>query len=163
MTARPPARARDLRGVGATLALALLVTACTASQELDAQEAEGHYDEVVADLQEALEPLGHELVHAPATRSLELVDGVCIYTPGSYQADTLGADLAEEENWDAVLDAIDPVLEEHGFEPVGAPQRQGAVLMAATSDEHGAELSFGGTGTVRLTGAQVSAEACEGQ
>lgn len=163
MTARPPSRARTARAAGTALALALLVAACGGPQELDLQEAEDHYDEVVADLQEALEPLGHELVHAPATSSFELVDGLCTYTPGSYQADTLGADLAAEENWDAVLDAIDPVLEEHGFDTVDAPRQQGAVLMAATSDEHGAELSFGATGTVRLAGAHVSAEACDGQ
>ena len=163
MTTRPPAHARTVRGVGTALALSLLVVACGTPQELDAQDAEAHYDEVVADVQEALEPLGHQLVHAPATRSLELVDDVCAYTPGSYEAETLGADLAEEENWDAVLDVLDPVLVEHGFESVDAPERQGAVLMAVVEDEHGAELSLGGTGVVRIAGAHVSAEACEGR
>ena len=162
MTTRPPAHARTVRGVGTALALSLLVVACGTPQELDAQDAEAHYDEVVADVQEALEPLGHQLVHAPATRSLELVDGVCASPPAATGRDA-GADLAEEENWDAVLDVLDPVLVEHGFESVDAPERQGAVLMAVVEDEHGAELSLGGTGVVRIAGAPVSAEACEGR
>ena len=64
MTTRPPAHARTVRGVGTALALSLLVVACGTPQELDAQDAEAHYDEVVADVQEALEPLGHQIGRA---------------------------------------------------------------------------------------------------
>lgn len=115
---------------------------------------------MIADVQAAL---GHELVHAPATRSFESEGGECLFTPGGYEADGLGAELGVEENWDPVLESLDPVLEEHGFETVDAPRREGAILMIAVEDTYGAELSLGENGMVRIHGARVSAEACEGQ
>lgn len=161
--ARSPARPRTRAGGAAALTLAVLLTGCGAAQELDAQQAESHYDAVIADVQAALGPLGHELVHAPATRSFESDDGECLYSPGNYEADGLGAELGDEENWDPVLEALDPVLEEHGFGTADAPRREGALLMVAVEDAHGAELSLGENGMVRIHGALVTAEACEGQ
>jgi hypothetical protein len=159
-----PVRRRPRRspGAGVALCLALLVTACGSSQELDAAEAEEHYEAAVADVQAALGPLGYELVHAPATRSFAPDDGTCLYTPGNYEAEGLGADLGDEENWDEVLEVLNPVLEEHGFGTVDEPRREGAVLMAVVEDGHGAELSLGETGIVRIQGARVSPEGCEG-
>lgn len=158
--ARNPARPRSRTGGAAALALTVLLAGCGSVQELDPQEAESHYDAVIADVQAAL---GHELVHAPATRSFESEGGECLLTPGGYEADGLGAELGVEENWDPVLESLDPVLEEHGFETVDAPRREGAILMIAVEDTYGAELSLGENGMVRIHGARVSAEACEGQ
>ena len=138
--ARNPARPRSRAGGAAALALTVLLAGCGSVQELDPQEAESHYDAVIADVQAAL---GHELVHAPATRSFESEGGECLFTPGGYEADGLGAELGVEENWDPVLESLDPVLEEHGFETVDAPRREGAILMIAVEDTYGAELSLG--------------------
>lgn len=161
--ARNPVHPRLRAGGAGALALAVLLVGCGSGQELDAQEAESHYDAVIADVQAALAPLGHELVHAPATRSFESDDGECLYTPGNYEAEGLGAELGVEENWDPVLEALDPVLEEHGFGTADAPRREGAVLMVAVEDAYGAELSLGENDMVRIHGAQVTPEACEGQ
>lgn len=116
--ARNPGRPRSRAGGAAALALIVLLAGCGSVQELDPQEAESHYDAVIADVQAAL---GHELVHAPATRSFESEGGECLFTSGGYEADGLGAELGGEENWDPVLESLDPVLEEHGFETVDAP------------------------------------------
>src|SRR5690606_35327133 len=113
--ARNPARPRSRAGGAAALALTVLLAGCGSVQELDPQEAESHYDAVIADVQAAL---GHELVHDPSTRSFESEGGECLFAPGGYVADGLGAELGVEENWDPVLESLDPVLEEHGFETV---------------------------------------------
>ena len=138
--ARNPARPRSRAGGAAALALTVLLAGCGSVQELDPQEAESHYDAVIADIQAAL---GHELVHAPATRSFESEGGECLFTPGGYEADGLGAELGVEENWDPVLESLDPVLE-GGFGTVDAPAGSHPVI--AVEDTYGAELSLGENG-----------------
>lgn len=151
---------RTRRGLVAALTITAALSSCASPQVLDAEQAEAHYDAVIADVQDALTELDYELVHAPATRSLEEHEGTCKYTPGNYEAEGLSATLGDEEAWGPVLEAVNPVLEEHGFETREEPSLDGGSLRVRVEDDHGAELSIGDMGQVRIWGAHVSPEAC---
>lgn len=156
-----PSVARPHRGgVLTVLVVAAVLASCGSPQLLEPDQAEPHYDAVISDVQDALGGLGYELVHAPATRSLEEHEGICKYTPGNYEAEGLSAALADEEAWVPVLDVLNPVLEEHGFETREEPGLDGGSLRVTVEDDHGAELSIGDEGKVRVWGAHVSEEAC---
>lgn len=156
-----PHVARLRRGsVLAALAATAVLASCGSPHLLEADRAETHYDAVITDVQDALGGLGFELVHAPATRSLEEHEGTCKYTLGNYDVEGLSAELVDEEAWEPVLKALNPVLAEHGFDTRDAPRFDGGSLRVAVEDEHGAELSIGDGGQVRIWGAHVSAEAC---
>lgn len=156
----PSIARRTCRGIVATAALTVVLAACGSPQVLEPEEAEAHYDTVISDVQGALGELDYELVHAPATRSLEEHEGTCTYTPGNYEADGLSAALADEAAWGPLLEALNPVLDEHGFETRDEPSLEGGSLMMAVEDDHGAELSIGDMGHMRIWGAHVSDEAC---
>ena len=156
----PSVARRPRGGVLTVLAMTAVLASCGSAQLLEAGQAEPHYDAVISDVQDALGGLGYELVHAPATRSWEEREGICTYTPGNYEADGLSAALADEEAWVPVLDALNPVLEEHGFETREEPGLDGGSLRVTVEDDHGAELSIGDEGQVRIWGAHVSEDAC---
>ena len=153
------ARTHRIRVIAA-FAMTALLASCGSAHELEPDEAEPHYDAVISDAQDALSALDYELVHAPATRSLEQHEGTCTYTPGNYDVEGLSTALADEEAWGPVLEALNPVLEEHGFDTHDEPSLEGGSLRIAVEDQHGAELSIGDGGQLRIWGAQVSEEAC---
>lgn len=156
----PSSARRARRGVIAALTMTAMLSSCGSPQVLEPEEAETHYDEVIGDVQDVLGELDYELVHAPATRSLEVHDGTCKYTPGNYQADGLSAALGDEAAWGPVLDALNPVLDEHGFDTRDEPSLEGGSLRVTVEDDYGAELSIGDMGHVRIWGAHVSDTAC---
>lgn len=156
----PPATGRARRGAVAAIALAALVTACGSPQVLAAEDAEARYEAVITDVQGAMGELGYELVHAPATRSVQLHEGACTYTPGNYEVEGLGEDLIHEEGWEPILEAVNPVLDEHGFATRDQPRESGGLLVIGVEDGHGAEFSMTSRGDVRIWGARIEDEAC---
>lgn len=156
----PSLARRACRGVVAALTMTAVLASCGSPQVLEPEEAEAHYGAVIRDVQDALGELDYELVHAPATRSLKEHEGTCKYTPGNYEAEGLSAALGDEAAWGPVLEALNPVLDEHGFDTRDQPSLDGGSLRVKVEDDHGAELSIGDMGHVRIWGAHVSEDAC---
>lgn len=142
-------------------AAALHCAGCGGTAPIPADEAVAHYDALAEDLTTGLAGTGLDLTHEPSTRTVTKEGGTCVYTPGTWTpAGGSGGDVSDDEAWGSSREALDPVLEEAGFDPLGDPQRQGAKSFVASTDEHGATLRLDDQGTLRLYGARVETEDC---
>ena len=64
-------------------------------------------------------------------------------------------------DWDPWREALDPVLEAHGFSSLGRERHSGAVTWLEADGEHGARVRLTAQGELRITGIRVDAEPCE--
>jgi hypothetical protein len=158
---RPAARA--MRAIGAITVLLVAATACTGSESIPAGDAEEHYDALMEDVQAALSERDLPLTHSEASREFALRDGACLYTAGNYRSDELATALAEDGGWDVVITAVNPVLEEHGFDARGTTTRRGGLELIEAEDGYGAEFTVTGYGDVRVWGARTDESACDGE
>lgn len=142
------------------LALGLTLTACTPNAALPAGDAVAHYDEVATDIATAINrrdawELDREQRH------VRVEGGVCRYDAGVWNSTdgwTLPEDVRGEE-WQAVYDAVKPVLRDHGFGTGRLALRaDGSFLIAR--DLNGAAFTLDGRGNFHLVGAKIPLEPC---
>ncbi|MGP9538950.1 hypothetical protein ACT3SP_13130 [Brachybacterium sp. AOP43-C2-M15] len=140
----------------------LLLTGCGGGEPLAAEDAVAAYEVVSEDVLEALDevrPLAWE------RRAQEILDpGAedCRYQAGIWEAgEPLYPEPGQGMDWDPWREALDPVLEEHGFDALGREQRSGAQYWVESEGPHGARLLLDSEGTLRLTDIRVDAEPCE--
>lgn len=140
----------------------LLLAGCGGTEPLAAESAVAHYDAVAGDLVEALESQGLDVGLAPATRLVAERDGRCAYDAGTWiPARSVEDALRSEDGWGPWIAAAEPVLAEHGFETVDAPEHAEGMLRIRTTDRHGAELTLDMTGQLRIWDAEVDAAPCD--
>lgn len=145
----------------ALCAALLLLTGCGGAEPLAADEAVAHYDAVAADLSEALSAQDLTWTLAPASRVVAERDGGCAYDAGTWMPSRSAEEaLRSEAGWEPWITALAPVLAEHGFEAVDAPEQAEGMLLIRTTDAHGAELTVDMTGQLRIWGADVDAAPC---
>lgn len=151
-------RARAARGVALGAGL-LLLAACGGSAEpLPAESAVPHYDAAAEAV--LAELAGPEWALQENQRTVQEEDGACRYSPGVWNADQPLEGVSGDEGWDALAERLDPVLAEHGFGDLGAPERSGALYSVRSQDAHGAELVLDAQGRLALRGALVDAQTC---
>lgn len=150
------------RAVAGALTLALLLVSCARAEPLPAATAVAHYDAVVSELTTALADRGLSWRLAPATRHVEDADNGCSYTPGTWMPDARPREplALDDAAWDPWIDAMNPVLAEHGFAEVKKPQLQEATRSLSSKDQHGARLEVSMSGSIRIWGAAVAADPC---
>ena len=76
-------------------------------------------------------------------------------------ARTMRLPSVDSTGWQERLDALNPVLAEHGFEEASGTTQDGSREVLETRDEHGATLQITEQGQVRIWGAEVDADPCD--
>lgn len=146
------------------VSLATLLAGCGAVTPLPAGEAAAHYDEVAAGLTSALdESTGQRWSVLEHRQDVQERDGVCLYSPGEWEAEGTLPGVSGGKGWDEIVAAVDPVLVEHGFSELGRPSRQGALYQVRAADEHGAEVTLTAQGQLRIADAQIETETCSAE
>lgn len=129
-----------------------------------ATEAVSTYDALAEDLLAAADtvrPMDWELQRN--SRKIEEPGAEdCRYRPGSWMA---GEDLypapGQGMDWQPWRDALDPVLEEHGFDAFGRERRRGAQYYVTSDGPHGATVELTVHGDLRISDVRVDATPCE--
>lgn len=147
----------------ATLALAtVLLAGCGGDAPLPPSEAVATYEAVAEDLLAATTSVHAMNWERRGQEILEPGAEDCRYRAGVWQAD---GDLypvpGQGMDWDPWREALDPVLEEHGFSSLGRERRSGAVTWLEADGEHGARVRLTAQGELRITDIRVDAEPCE--
>lgn len=145
--------------LGTTAALSL--SACGGTEPLPANQAVAHYDDAATALTQALGADGTTWEHTEATRKAEGTDGACEYTPGSWSPSAPLPAPEDDAAWEARIDAVNPVLEEHGFDAVNGTTTDESRKVLETEDAHGATLHLTAEGELRIWGAEVTTDPCE--
>lgn len=160
-------RARRARSTGraaiAALGALLLVAGCGGSgSPLPAEEAVAHYEDVSADLLGALDAVRPLTWEHRAQEILEPGAEDCRYQAGIWEADAaLYPEPGQGMDWEPWRTAVDPVLEEHGFEALGREQSSGGEYWLESEGPHGARIVLESRGSLRITDVRVDAEPCE--
>lgn len=142
------------------LCLILPLSACSSDDPLPAAQAIEHYDEVGHDIAQALSGEDGTWLHENRGRSVSETEGTCRYSPGSWNpAEDLEAPT-DDGAWQARMDVVNPVLEEHGFSEITKTTEQGSRRLLESEDEHGASIRITPEGQIRITSAAVDAEPC---
>lgn len=144
------------------------LAACGGATPIAADDAVAHYDSAADAAVGALaDSAGDgsgdsdgEWMLAEDTRTVTENDGACEYTPGTWSPVT-SLPSADDELWQQRLDALNPVLAEHGFEQIDATTQDGSRDVVESTDGHGATLQVTAEGQVRIWGAVVDADPCE--
>ena len=131
---------------------------------MPAEEAVTHHRVVADDLLEAFDsvrPLSWEhrsqkvFVKEPGAED-------CRYQAGVWESEEpLYPEPGEGMDWEPWRGAVDPVLEEHGFDPLGREKRSGAELRVESEGPHGARLVLRADGSLLITGISIDAHPCE--
>lgn len=150
------------RRAGLLLATATMLplAACGGSAPLAADVSVAHYDGAAEKVVEVLAEEGGEWTLAEDTRKVADSGGTCEYTPGTWNPDA-SLPSVDDAGWQERLDALNPVLAEHGFEEAAGTTQDGSREVLETRDEHGATLQVTEDGQVRIWGAEVDADPCE--
>ncbi|MFC7456076.1 hypothetical protein ACFQS2_02615 [Brachybacterium sp. GCM10030267] len=126
-------------------------------------------DQARAMSEEMLPPLQDALLTGPDAQwtdgreqATTDVRGTCRWTPGDATAET--AIPQEKSTWMERRDAVNDVLEDHGFDAVWEPMQKNGTYGFSTSREDGAGIALyatkGGT-VIRLFNVPVADGACE--
>ncbi|MGP9695533.1 hypothetical protein ACT3TZ_13070 [Brachybacterium sp. AOP25-B2-12] len=153
---------RRLRHLVPLAPLALL-TACSATSPLPASGAVDRYDTVGEDVATTLAAADSTDVTwslTETTRTVTEVGGTCSYTPGTWTPSSALAEPSDDDAWQGRIDALNPVLEESGFETLDRPAADGSRTVLTSEDTHGATLTITAEGEVRIHGATVDADPC---
>lgn len=155
---KPTAR----HGPAALALLGLLVLAsCGRVEPLPASDAVAHYDEVADGLTAAIGGEDAEWTFNVRPQHVTLEDGDCTYTAGRWDLEEpLEHPGPESDEWRTRIAAVNPVLEDHGFERIAKPTQQGAGTLLQSTDEHGATATISGNGDLYIHSAVVDAETC---
>ena len=166
-------RERDVRRTGrglivgrrraAALALAaVLLSGCGSGDPLPPLEAVATYEAVAEDLLAATTSVRAMSWERGGQEILEPGAEDCRYQAGIWQADgNLYPVPGQGMDWDPWREALDPVLEEHGFSSLGRARHSGAVTWLEADGEHGARVRLTAQGELRITDIRVDAEPCE--
>ncbi len=148
----------------ATLALAtVLLAGCGGDAPLPPSEAVATYEAVAEDLLAATTSVRAMSWERRGQEILEPGAEDCRYQAGIWQADgNLYPMPGQGMDWAPWREALDPVLEEHGFSSLGRERRSGAVTRLEADGEHGARVRLNAQGELRITDIRVDAEPCEG-
>lgn len=164
MGERRPACRRLLPRRAALLAAALLVMAgCGGGgAALPAQDAVAQYEVVAEDVLGALTAVRPLAWERGAQGVIEPGAQDCRYRPGIWTADdVLYPEPGQGRDWGPWREALDPVLEEHGFTPLGREQSSGAAYWLESKGPSGSRLQLYIDGELRITDVRVDAEPCE--
>lgn len=142
-------------------AAALSLSACSGTEPLPADQAVAHYDDAATALTQVLGAEGTTWEHEEATRKIAETDGACKYTPGNWSPSALLPAPEDDADWEARIDAVNPVLVEHGFEEVDGTTANGSRTVLETEDAHEATLHLTAEGDLRIWGAEVTADPCD--
>lgn len=147
----------------ATLALAtVLLAGCGGDAPLPPSEAVAAYESVAEDLLSATTSVRAMSWERRGQEILEPGAEDCRYQAGIWQADgNLYPVPGQGMDWDPWREALDPVLEEHGFSSLGRERRSGALTWLEADGEHGARVRLTAQGELRITDIRVDAETCE--
>jgi hypothetical protein len=153
---------RFVRRAGLLLAIAAVMplAACGGDTALPATEAVGRYDEIAEGISAAIAADGTTWKLAEDTRRTEAVDDACQYTPGTWRPAGALPVAEDEALWQERIDAVNPVLEQHGFAPVDELTQDGSREVLESEDEHGATVRLTADGELRIWGARVDAAPC---
>ena len=129
---------------------------------LPAQEAVAQYDLVAEDVLAALTSVRPLAWERGTQGIIEPGAQDCRYRPGIWTADdVLYPEPGQGRDWDPWREALDPVLEEHGFAPLGREQSSGAAYWLESKGPNGSRLQLHIDGELRITDVRVDAEPCE--
>lgn len=142
-------------------AAALSLSACGGTEPLPADQAVAHYDDAATALTVALGSGGITWEHGEASRKADERDGTCEYTPGNWSPSAPLPAPEDDAAWEARIDAVNPALEEHGFDAVSGTTADGSRKVLGTEDAHGATLQLTAEGDLRIWGAEVTADPCD--
>lgn len=160
----PAGRRRRARLGSLAAASALVLGACGSfgsTDTLPSDEVVGHYDAVAEDLIAAMDTVRPLAWEHGSQGVIEPGAADCRYRAGAWQADEpLYPEPGQGMDWDPWREALDPVLQEHGFGELGREKSSGAVLEVESTDDHGARLVLESTGAFRITDIPVDAEPC---
>lgn len=145
------------------LAMAMLA-GCGGRTPVPAAEAVATYDALAEDLFSAADtvrPMDWELQRSSRTIEEPGAED-CRYRPGSWSAgENLYPVPGQGMDWQPWRDALDPMLEEHGFEALGRERRRGAWFSLESDGPHGARLQLSAQGELRISDVRVDASPCE--
>lgn len=153
--------ASPLAPAGRLLVLVALLAGCSGpAATTPVAEAPAHYEPVLAEVRDAVDGALGVAVGWSAdddARAATDAEGRCTFTSADYRADDVDAHGAD---WDAVVEAVTPVLEEHGFEPGTTGPDVGGWLVIEAEDDAGAffRLAVKGRGELGIDGALVLAD-----
>lgn len=153
---------RRTAGFAASMLAMTVLSGCGGGSPAPAAEVVATYDSLAEDLLAAagtVRPLEWEHVR----QGIEEPGAAdCRYRPGTWQADeTLYTAPGQGMDWRPWRDALDPVLEEHGFDPLGRERRRGAQFFLESDGPHGAHLMLIAQGELRIHDVRVDAAPCE--
>ena len=147
---------------GLLLAASALIplSGCGSDEKLAADDAVTHYDAVAQDLAEALGEPDTRWQFTETMRGIGIKDDVCRYRPGLWTPDPR-LQASDDATWRAWMDAVNPVLEEHGFTSISDVTQDEALQRLTSSDQHGAQLVIENIGSIRVYDVAVDADPCE--
>ncbi len=160
---RPERGVIVVRRRAAALALAtVLLAGCGSGDPLPPSEAVATYEAVAEDLLAAATSVREMNWERGGQGILEPGAEDCRYQAGIWQSDgSLYPVPGQGMDWEPWREALDPVLEEHGFSSLGRERRSGAVTWLEADGEHGARVRLSAEGELRITDVRVDAEPCE--
>lgn len=149
---------RLARWTSSTAVVLVLAAGCTTTDPPPAAAAAEHYDEVRAELLEALS--ANDLSwHEQSNPVIATDEGRCIFDPGTWTADGLSFSH-DEDSWRPLLEPVNDVLDKLGFRAVREFDRvAGQGFGIATTDEHDLQLRlflFDDRTELQMHGADVS-------
>ncbi len=147
------------------LLVALPLTALSACgrriEPIPAADVVEHYRVVVDALIAAMDSVRKLGWHPSGVHSTETPKRCSTYSPGHWESDHwLYEKPGTGMDWEPWLEALDPVLKEHGFTKLGREKREGGHLTRSSSDIHGAVLKIYARGILEIYDAQVGDPSC---
>lgn len=145
----------------AALPLATLTGCGLRTEPIDAADAVAHYTQVVDALMAAMDTV-RDLDWEGGATALQPVEPCAEkYHPGRWEADSsLYPESGQGTDWEPWTAALDPVLKEWSFSPLGREKRKGAWLVRHATDQHGAEFELADQGIFSITGARLNGSDC---